>query len=63
MASKSYTANFVRAEVERRRNAVRRRRPTPRRMGYSPIFFVVVAVTIASALGFLGVVASVLARS
>jgi hypothetical protein len=59
--SKRYAATATRTAVVRRRNAVRSRRPTPPSGGYGPIFFIVLGVTIASAVGFLGVVASVLA--
>jgi hypothetical protein len=57
---KRYSATFAQTEAVRRRNKARRKRPEPQR-SYGPIFFVVLGVTIASALGFVGVVASVLA--
>ncbi len=57
---KSFDATFTRTEAIRRRSA-RKRKSAPPRSGYGPIFFIVMGVTIASALGFLGVVASVLA--
>lgn len=59
---KTFDATFTRTEAVRRRSKARRQRKSaPARTGYGPIFFVIMGVTIASALGFLGVVASVLA--
>jgi hypothetical protein len=63
MKRRSYSASFARTEAKRRRSTARRTRDIPRQSGYGPIFFVILGVTIASALGFLGVVASVLAGS
>lgn len=61
---KTFDATFARTEAVRRRSKARRQRKSPPpRSGYGPIFFVVMGITIASALGFLGVVASVLAGS
>jgi hypothetical protein len=59
--SRSYAATYARSESSRRRSAPRRRR-TPPRQNYGPIFFVVMGVTVASAIGFLGVVAQVMAK-
>jgi hypothetical protein len=59
---RSYAATYARTESARRRTATRRKRSQPRQ-DYGPIFFVVMGVTIASAIGFLGVVASVMAGS
>ena len=59
--TKRYAATATRTTGVRRRRSVRSRRPAPPRSGYGPTFFVVLGVTIASAVGFLGVVASVLA--
>jgi len=59
--SKRYAATATRTTGVRRRSSVRSRRPTSPKSGYGPTFFVVLGVTIASAVGFLGVVASVLA--
>ena len=62
---KSYAATYAHSESVRqsvrRRTTTRRKRSTPPRQKYGPIFFVVMGVTIASAIGFLGVVASVMA--
>ncbi len=59
--SKRYAATATRTVGVRRRSSTRARRPAPTSKGYGPIFFIVLGVTIASAVGFLGVVASVLA--
>lgn len=45
------------------RRTVRRTRAVAQRPGYSPIFFVVLGVTLASFLGLMGVIASVMAGS
>jgi hypothetical protein len=58
---KSYAATYAHSETARRRTTTRRKRSAPPRQKYGPIFFVVMGVTIASAIGFLGVVASVMA--
>lgn len=58
---RSYAATYARSETARRRSPTRRKR-TPPRQSYGPIFFVVMGVTIASAIGFLGVVAQVMAK-
>lgn len=52
---------YARSDTVRRRSATRRKR-TPPRQKYGPIFFMVMAVTVASAIGFLGVVAQVMAK-
>lgn len=59
--SKRYAATATRTAGVRRRSGARARRPVSPGKGYGPIFFIVLGVTIASAVGFLGVVASVLA--
>ncbi len=59
---RTYAADYTRSESTRRRSTVRTRRATPRQR-YGPIFFLVMGVTVAGAIGFLGVVASVLAGS
>ena len=59
---RTYAASHTRSEAARRRSAARARQAPPRPT-YGPIFFVVLGVTIASAIGFVGVVASVLAGS
>lgn len=46
-----------------KRSACRRNRASTRRSHYGSVFFAVLAVTVASALGFFGIVASVLAGS
>lgn len=61
MKRKRYSASFAQTESVRRRSKARRQRPVERQRSYGPIFFVVLGVTIASALGFVGVFASVLA--
>lgn len=58
---RSYAATYARSEGARRRGTTRRKR-TPPRQGYGPFFFIVMGVTIASAIGFLGVVAQVMAK-
>jgi hypothetical protein len=58
---RSYAATYARSESARRRTTSRRKR-TPPRQNYGPIFFVVMGVTVASAIGFLGVVAQVMAK-
>jgi hypothetical protein len=58
---RSYAATYARSESARRRSTTRRKR-TPPRQSYGPIFFLVMGVTIASAIGFIGVVASVMAK-
>lgn len=65
MATKrrSYAASYARSEATRRRAVARTRRQAPPRQRYGPLFFVVLGVTVASAIGFVGVVASVLAGS
>ncbi len=62
MARRSYQATYTRTQSSRRRPAARRTtgQPVPRTK-FGPVFFIVMGVTIASAVGFLGVVASVLA--
>lgn len=50
-----------RTQTARRRSTTPRRRSAAPRSTFGPIFFVVMGVTIASAVGFMGVVASVLA--
>ncbi|HXF61278.1 MAG TPA: hypothetical protein VNK95_06660 [Caldilineaceae bacterium] len=62
MKRRSYSASFTRTEATRRRSSARRRQAPPK-SGYGPIFFLILGITVASALGFLGVVASVLAGS
>jgi hypothetical protein len=59
---RSYAATYARTEAARRRSTTRRKRNQPRQT-YGPIFFIVMGVTIASAIGFIGVVASVMAGS
>ena len=59
--SRNYAATYARSETARRRSTTRRKR-TPPRQNYGPLFFVVMGVTIASAIGFMGVVASVMAK-
>lgn len=61
MTRKRYSASFAQTEGVRRRSKARRKRPVEPQHSYGPIFFVVLGITIASALGFMGVVASVLA--
>jgi hypothetical protein len=58
---RSYATTYARSESVRRRSTTRRKR-TPPRQSYGPIFFLVMGVTIASAIGFVGVVASVMAK-
>ena len=58
---RSYNATYARSETSRRRSTTRRKR-TPPKQNYGPIFFVVMGVTIASAIGFMGVVAQVMAK-
>jgi hypothetical protein len=59
---RSYAATYARTEsAGRRRSTTRRKRSAPRQ-NYGPFFFVVMGVTIASAIGFMGVVASVMAK-
>jgi hypothetical protein len=58
---KTYSASSGRTTTNRRRTSAARKRSGPRRSAYGPIFFLILAVTVASAVGFLGVVASVLA--
>jgi hypothetical protein len=58
---RTYAATYARSETARRRSTTRRKR-TPARQGFGPLFFMVNGVTIASALGFLGIVASVMAK-
>lgn len=62
MARRSYQATYTRTQSGRRRATTRRvsERTAPRSK-FGPVFFIVMGVTIASALGFVGVVASVLA--
>jgi hypothetical protein len=60
---RTYAASYARSESTRRRSTARTRRQSPPRQRYGPIFFLVMGVTVASAIGFLGVVASVLAGS
>jgi hypothetical protein len=59
---RSYAATYARSDGARRRTTTTRRKRTPPRQNYGPIFFVVMGVTIASAIGFLGVVAQVMAK-
>lgn len=59
---RTYAATYARSEGARRRTTSSRRKRTPPRQKYGPIFFVVMGVTIASAIGFLGVVAQVMAK-
>ena len=58
---RNYAATYARSESARRRAPARRKR-TPPRQNYGPIFFIVMGVTVASAIGFLGVVAQVMAK-
>lgn len=58
---KRYSASFAQTEAVRRRSKARRKRQVEPQRSYGPIFFVILGVTIASALGFVGVFASVLA--
>ena len=58
---RSYAATYARMETARRRSTTRRKRSAPRQ-NYGPIFFIVMGVTLASAIGFMGVVASVMAK-
>ena len=58
---KSYAATYAHSETAQRRTTTRRKRSAPPHQKYGPIFFVVMGVTIASAIGFVGVVASVMA--
>jgi hypothetical protein len=58
---RSYAATYARSEAARRRSPARRKR-TPPRQNYGPIFFIVMGVTLASAIGFMGVVAQVMAK-
>jgi hypothetical protein len=60
---KTTSASRARTETGRRRSSARRKRQPPRKGGYGPAFFLILGVTIASAVGFMGVVASVLAGS
>jgi hypothetical protein len=66
---RSYAATYARSDsarsdTDRRRTTTpRRKRSAPARQKYGAIFFVVMGVTIASAIGFMGVVASVMAGS
>lgn len=54
----------TRTQAPRRRSTTRRKRTASApRSNFGPIFFIVMGVTIAGALGFVGVVASVLAGS
>ena len=59
--SKRFAATATRTAGVRRRSSVRSRRPAAPKTGYGPTFFVVLGVTIASAVAVLGIVASVLA--
>jgi hypothetical protein len=58
---RTYAATYARTDTVRRRSTTRRKR-TPPKQNYGPFFFLVMGVTIASAVGFLGVVASVMAK-
>ncbi len=58
---RTYAATYARSENARRRTTTRRKR-TPPRQNYGPLFFVVMGITVASAIGFMGVVASVMAK-
>jgi hypothetical protein len=58
---RSYAATYARSETTRRRSTTRRKKSPPRQ-NYGPIFFIVMGVTIASAIGFMGVVAQVMAK-
>lgn len=58
---RNYAATYARTDGARRRTTTRRKR-TPPPQNYGPIFFVVMGVTVASAIGFLGVVAQVMAK-
>jgi hypothetical protein len=58
---RSYAATYARTDTTRRRTTTRRKR-TPPAQNYGPIFFIVMGVTVASAIGFLGVVAQVMAK-
>lgn len=59
---RSYAATYARTETATRRRSTTRRKRSAPRQNYGPIFFVVMGVTIASAIGFMGVVASVMAK-
>lgn len=61
MARRTYHATDARTSTSRRRSSSRRKRTPGPRQNFGPIFFIVMGVTLASAVGFLGVVASVLA--
>ena len=58
---RNYAATYARSETARRRSTTRRKR-TPPRQNYGAIFYLVMGVTVASAIGFMGVVASVMAK-
>lgn len=61
MKRKRYAATYARSEESGRRTGTRRKRvPPPQK--YGAIFFVMMGVTVASAIGFLGVVAQVMAK-
>lgn len=59
---RSYGATYARSENASRRSSGTRRKRTPPPQKYGAIFFVVMGVTVASAIGFLGVVAQVMAK-
>ncbi len=62
---KSYdAATYARSDMAKRRTITSpRKRNAPPRQKYGPIFFVIMGVTLASAIGFMGLVASVMAGS
>lgn len=58
---RSYAATYARSEGASRRSGTRRKRvPPPQK--YGAVFFIAMGVTVASAIGFLGVVAQVMAK-
>lgn len=59
---RTYAATYARSETARRRTTTTQRKRTPPRQSYGPVFFIVMGVTVASAIGFLGVVAQVMAK-
>lgn len=61
MKRRRYSASFAQTEAVRRRSSARRKRQVEPQRSYGAFFFIVLGVTIASAVGFLGVFASVLA--
>lgn len=59
---RTYAATYARSETARKRTTTTQRKRTPPRQSYGPVFFIVMGVTVASAIGFLGVVAQVMAK-